>query len=122
MRGVQSIDRHLRFREHADWVLSMESRRPFDLVLSLLYTFAMSTPEYKHLLRKSLDAKRGGIDAWSVQSTGEKVCVALVLNRADWLTSMDYTLAEAIDRAGEWLRVIPQVARTLRDEETENAG
>lgn len=40
---------------------------------------------YEHLLRKSRDAKRGGRDAWGVQSTGEMVAVALALNRADWL-------------------------------------
>ena len=66
---------------------------------------------YKHLLRKSRDAKRGGHDAWTVQSTGEKVAVALVLNRADWLAEIDYTIPEAIDRSGaEWVAVIPQVA------------
>ena len=40
---------------------------------------------FAHLLRKSRDAKQGGPEAWAVQSTGEKVAVALVLNRADWL-------------------------------------
>ena len=66
---------------------------------------------YEHLLRKSRGAKRGGHDAWTVQSTGEKVAVALVLNRADWLAEIDYTIPEAIDRSGaEWVAVIPQVA------------
>ncbi len=73
---------------------------------------------YEHLLRKSRDAKRGGHDAWTVQSTGEKVAVALVLNRADWLAEIDYTIAEAIDRSGgDWVAVIPQVARQLAEEE-----
>ena len=64
------------------------------------------------------DAKRGGRDAWAVQSTGEKVAVALVLNRADWLAEYGYTIAEAIERAGqEWASMIPQVARQLTDEE-----
>jgi len=73
---------------------------------------------YEHLLRKSRDAKRGGHDAWTVQSTGEKVAVALLLNRADWLAEIDYTIAEAIDRSGaEWVAVIPQVARQLAEEE-----
>lgn len=31
----------------------------------------MSDIEYKHLLVKAREAKRGGIEAWSVQSTGE---------------------------------------------------
>ena len=73
---------------------------------------------YEHLLHKSRDAKRGGHDAWTVQSTGEKVAVALVLNRADWLAEIDYTIPEAIDRSGgDWVAVIPQVARQLAEEE-----
>ncbi|MBN9614160.1 MAG: hypothetical protein BGO25_19765 [Acidobacteriales bacterium 59-55] len=73
---------------------------------------------YEHLLRKSRDAKRGGHEAWSVQSTGEKVAVALVLNRADWLSTIQYTVADAIERSGiEWVAIIPQVARQLAEEE-----
>ena len=73
---------------------------------------------YEHLLRKSRDAKRGGHEAWAVQSTGEKVAVAIVLNRADWLAEMEYTIAEAIDRSGpEWVAIIPQVARQLAEED-----
>ena len=73
---------------------------------------------YEHLLRKSSDAKRGGHDAWAVQSTGEKVAVALVLNRVDWLAEPQYTIAEAIERSGEeWVAIIPQVARQLAEEE-----
>lgn len=78
----------------------------------------MSDIEYKHLLVKAREAKRGGIEAWSVQSTGEKVAVALVLNRADWLASMGYTLAEAIARTGmSWLALVPIAERELRDED-----
>ena len=73
---------------------------------------------YQHLLRKAHDGKRGGHEAWAVQSTGERVAVALVLNRADWLAEMDYSLAEAIERSGaEWVSFIPQVARQLAEEE-----
>jgi hypothetical protein len=76
------------------------------------------TGQYEHLLRKSRDAKRGGHDAWAVQSTGEKVAVALVLNRSDWLEEMRYTIAEAIERSGpEWVAVIPQLARQLTEEQ-----
>jgi hypothetical protein len=77
----------------------------------------MTDNDYEQLLRKARDAKRGGIDSWSVQSTGEKVAVALVLNRADWLASIDYTLAEAIDRSTSWIGLIPKVARDLADED-----
>jgi hypothetical protein len=73
---------------------------------------------YEHLLRKAQEAKHGGHEAWVVQSTGEKVAVALVLNRADWLEEIQYTFAEAIDRSGaEWVAMIPQVARQLGEEE-----
>lgn len=73
---------------------------------------------YEHLLRKARDAKRGGHNAWGVQSTGEKVAVALVLNRADWLAEIDYTIPEAIERSGqEWVAIIPEVARQLVEEE-----
>jgi hypothetical protein len=76
------------------------------------------TDHYEHLLRKSRYAKRAGHDAWAVQSTGEKVAVALVLNRADWLTEISYTIPEAIERSGpEWVAMIPQVARQLAEEE-----
>ena len=72
---------------------------------------------YNHLLNKARSAKRGGHSAWAVQSTGEKVAVALVLNRADWLEEFGYTIAEAIERAGqEWVAMIPQVARQLAEE------
>ena len=52
------------------------------------------------------------------ESTGEKVAVVLVLNRADWLAEIDYTIPEAIERSGaEWTAIIPQVARQLAEEE-----
>ena len=77
-----------------------------------------SNPRYAHLLRKAEDAKRGGHDAWALQSTGEKVAVAFVLNRPDWLAEHGYTIAEAIERSGsEWVAMIPQVARQLADQE-----
>lgn len=73
---------------------------------------------YDHLLRKSQEARRSGHEAWAAQSTGETVAVALVLNRADWLTQMDYSIAEAIDRSGPvWVAIIPQVARQLTEED-----
>jgi hypothetical protein len=79
---------------------------------------SISNDRYNHLLNKAKSAKRGGHSAWAVQSTGEKVAVALVLNRADWLEEFDYTLAEAIERTGqEWVAIIPQVARQLAEEE-----
>lgn len=76
----------------------------------------MSDAELRHLLGKARDAAVGGVEAWSVQSTGEKLAVALVLNRFDWLQSMKYTIAEAIDRVGaEWIALVPIVERVIRD-------
>lgn len=75
----------------------------------------MNTTELQHIVRKARDAKNGG---FGVLSTGEKLVVALVLNRTDWLADMNYTLAEAIERVGaEWIALIPTAERMLRDEE-----
>ncbi|MDP3519151.1 MAG: hypothetical protein Q8S02_00855 [Hydrogenophaga sp.] len=74
----------------------------------------MSDVEYRHFLSKARAAKEGGHAAWSVQSTGEKVAVALALNHADWLASMNYTMAEAIERTGPvWISLLPRVVRAL---------
>ena len=73
---------------------------------------------YNHLLNKARQTMRFGRTAWAVQSTGEKIAVALVLNRADWLEELGYTIAEAIERAGqEWVTMIPKIARQLAEEE-----
>lgn len=64
------------------------------------------TDELQHIITKSRDAKRG---CFGVLSTSEKLAAALVLNRADWLAEMPYTLAEAIERVGpKWLALIPK--------------
>jgi hypothetical protein len=73
--------------------------------------------EYKHFLMKARDAKVGGVEAWRPQSTGEKVAVALALNRADWLKEIGYTIPEAIERAGNWVRYIRQIERELEQED-----
>lgn len=74
---------------------------------------------YRHLLSKARNAIRFGRTAWAVQSTGEKIAVALVLNLADWLEEIGYTIAEAIERAGQvWVSMIPEIARLLAEEET----
>ncbi len=73
--------------------------------------------EYQHFLQKAREARDGGIVAWRVQSTGEKVAVALALNRADWLTEIGYTIPEAIERTGSWLCYLSEVARDLAESE-----
>ncbi|MVA52665.1 hypothetical protein GOZ84_17915 [Agrobacterium vitis] len=65
----------------------------------------------RHIITKARDAKNGG---FGLLSTGEKFAAALVLNRPDWLSEMNYTLAEAIERVGsKWLPLIPDAARAL---------
>lgn len=79
----------------------------------------MNQIELDHIVAKARDAKNGG---FGVLSTGEKLAVALVLNRADWLASVKYTMAEAIDRVGaQWLALIPAAERILRDEADDDA-
>ena len=72
--------------------------------------------EFRHLLDKARDAARGGRNAWACMSTGEKVAVALLLDKADWLVDVGYTMVEAIERAGsEWVALMPAVVRALKD-------
>lgn len=76
----------------------------------------MNDSEFRHFLGKARDAQQGGHSAWCVQSTGEKVAVALALNRADWLEEAGYTIPEAIDRTGEvWVSLIPRIAKELEN-------
>jgi hypothetical protein len=66
-------------------------------------------------LKKALLAAELGIQVWRPMSTGEKVSVALALNRQDWLLDMGYSIPEAIDRAGDWVPLVPYVAREVSE-------
>ncbi|MHB2268117.1 hypothetical protein [Pseudaminobacter salicylatoxidans] len=80
----------------------------------------MPDHELQHIITKARDAKHG---EFGVLSTGEKLAVALVLNRPDWLAGMHYTLAEAIERVGpKWLALIPEAARALEYEDEQADG
>lgn len=72
-----------------------------------------------HILQQILgNARTAKAGRFGVLSTGEKLAVALVLNRADWLAEMKYSLAEAIERVGpEWLARIPEAARLMEYED-----
>jgi len=76
-----------------------------------------SNRQFRQFLDKAEDAARGGYDAWVVQSTGEKVAVALALNRSDWLARIGYTIAEAIERTDDWIPLVRVVERTLKDKD-----
>jgi len=68
----------------------------------------------QQIIDKSRDAKRGG---FGVLSTGEKLAAAMVLNRADWLADVGYTMAEAIERLGpSWVSRIPEAAKQIEHE------
>ena len=74
-----------------------------------------SDRQFKQFLGKAEDAARGGYNAWAVQSTGEKVAVALALNRSDWLAAIGYTIAQAIERTDDWIPLVRVVERALKD-------
>lgn len=69
--------------------------------------------ELNHILRVARYAKTNG---YGVLSTGEQLAAALVLNRADWLAEMGYTMPEAIDRIGpEWSALLIEAQRAMND-------
>lgn len=68
-----------------------------------------------HLFRLAVKAHREGECAWAEMTTREKVAVALILNRADWLRRTDYTIADAMARAGsEWVRAMPRISHLIQ--------
>lgn len=71
-----------------------------------------------YVLTQVMDcAKRALNGEFGVLSTGEQVTAAVLLNRADWLAEMHYTIAEAICRIGPtWMARIPEAVEFLRIE------
>lgn len=79
-------------------------------------------PDYvlQQIVSKAKFARDGG---FNVLSKGEKLAVALALNREDWLADMNYTIAEAVERVGhEWMARVPEAARILEGEDRYNQG
>ena len=73
----------------------------------------MTDTPYTHLLSKSFEALRGK-QCWDLQSDLDKVATAIVLNRPDWLSEIDYTLVEATSRISpEWMALLPRVAQAV---------
>lgn len=54
--------------------------------------------ELQHIIDVSRAARGMGQDFPGYLSRGESVTAALVLNRADYLKAIDYTMAEAVNR------------------------
>jgi hypothetical protein len=72
--------------------------------------------EIVHLQQLATAVLEGGRAAWTKQSPSEQVAVALILNRPDWLASIDCTLCEAIERLSPmWRELVPVVERNLRN-------
>lgn len=70
--------------------------------------------DFQSIVEKCRSAQAGD---WGVVSTGEQLMAALVLNRADWIESMGYTIPDALNRLGpEWVSMIPDIQRVLADE------
>lgn len=69
--------------------------------------------DLEHMVEKARYAANGGFD---VLSTGEQLAAAMILNRADWLAEMGYSISEAIGRLEpEWLALIPAAAKLLAE-------
>lgn len=75
----------------------------------------IGSDELAHIIAKTREAADLGRPG--PLSTGEALMAALVLNRSDWLISMEYTIAEAIERVGPtWARLIPAAAKEFKRE------
>lgn len=65
----------------------------------------------EQIVMKTRAAAVGGFNALSI---GEALAAALVLNRADWLAELGYTIPQAIDRIGpDWVALIPSAAKHI---------
>lgn len=61
--------------------------------------------------------RRARIEGFGVLSTSEALGAALVLNRADVLQGMGYSIADALRRIGPaWAELIPEVSEVLASE------
>lgn len=75
--------------------------------------------DLEQIVSKSRHAAARGIGEIS---HSEAIAAALVLNRPDWLASMGYTFAEAMERLGtRWLALIPEASKQLQNEAVEAA-
>lgn len=63
---------------------------------------------------RKVEAVKADPASFGVLSTGERLAVALVLNRFDLLAEQKYTMLEAVERLGdEWLRSAILVAKAM---------
>ena len=75
----------------------------------------IDTDRFNHLLRKATEAARYGEEGWSGQSTGERVAVAFILNRFDWLQKMGYSIPEALfSMDHDWRNMLLYVHKILK--------
>jgi hypothetical protein len=75
------------------------------------------SPLFCPFLAHAAEAATHGYEAWRRQPMREKLAVALVLNKTNWLQAMNYSIADAIDNLGpDWVDLIPCTAKRLRRE------
>jgi hypothetical protein len=69
---------------------------------------------YDDLYSRALCVQRDGVEIIGPWSTGEQLAVLLIVNRADVINKMGYTILQAVERVGdEWMREVFAVARDL---------
>lgn len=74
----------------------------------------IGNPDLARIIGCAQEASWGGISALS---TGEALAAALVLDRADWIDRLGFTLAQAIARIEpDWLALLPVAAQLLEQD------
>jgi len=72
----------------------------------------MSAQQYEEMARSVRDKP---FQDWPAWSTGECLIVALVLNRADVLRAMQWTMVEAFDRVDLGVTELRAIERRLQE-------
>lgn len=66
---------------------------------------------FEHLLEKAREGAAHGIVRMTLP---DKLAVALLLNRHDWLTKLDFTMVQALERLGDkTMALLPDVVHAL---------
>ncbi len=70
--------------------------------------------DFEHLLAATLEVRRKGITEWRDLSLRERAFVALSLNKPDWLSWDELTIAGALELIGPQLvELVPAVERAI---------
>jgi hypothetical protein len=70
--------------------------------------------DFEHLLAATLEVRRKGYGEWTDLSLRERAFVALCLNKPDWLSRDELTIAGSLDLIGPQLvNLVPAVERAI---------